>query len=78
MAKPSPKLVEDTLYAMHRAAAVTIERFDESLWVVEAADLDLLVMTNDLIADLYQLQIGIGITADFYGRDLARSRQATS
>jgi hypothetical protein len=78
MAKPDPKLVEKTLYAMHRAAAVTIERFDESLYLVEEIDLDLLVMTKDLIADLYQLQVGIGISVDFYGRDLARSRQAST
>jgi hypothetical protein len=78
MAQPNPKLVEETLYAMQWAAATTLARFDESLWAVEAVNLDLVVAANDAIADLYQIQVGIGIAVDFYGRGLARARQGVS
>jgi hypothetical protein len=78
MSKPSREDRVETVYAMHHATAVVIERFDESIWLFEDIDEDLLVTVRDLIADLYYLQVSLGMVADFHGRDVARSRQAGS
>ncbi|MEC3974860.1 hypothetical protein [Amycolatopsis sp. H20-H5] len=71
----TPDQVLELVYRMHRATELCIERFTGSLPLVAQVDTDLLVTVKDLIADLYFLQVSLGITADFYGRELTRSRR---
>ena len=66
--------VLEMVRTMHRATQAMIEGCEGHLAVITRVDVDLTAIVKDLVADLYFLQVSLGIVADFYGRDLARSR----
>jgi len=65
--------VVETVYEMQRATRGCVDSLRAREWMFGKINAELTVQAQDVIVDMYTLQVSLGILADFYGRDAVRS-----